>query len=85
MSRAQRGQQRLVLGIVANIIIDNLVHPDVYAVAGLDPDRRRGGLRANDHYADKLRASAENLTTFLADAGLIGGASARLWRRARLV
>ena len=85
MSRAQRGQQRVVLGIVANIIIDNLVHKDVYAAAGLDPDAASAAARANDHYADKLRASAENLTTFLADAGLIGGPSQRLWRRARLV
>lgn len=85
MSRAQRGQQRLVLGIVANIIIGNLVHKDVYAVAGLDPEVAAATARSNEHYSGKLRASAENLTTFLTDAGLIGGPSARLWRRARLV
>lgn len=85
MSRRQRGEQRLVLGIVANIIVDNLVNPGVYAAVGLDPDAAVQAARHNEHYRDKLRSSAENLTTFLQDAGLIGGASTRLWHKARLL
>ena len=85
MSRRQRSEQRLVLGVVANIIIDNLVHPDVYTAAGLAPDVATRVARDNQHYRDKLRSSAENLTAFLRDAGLIGGPSARLWHRARLL
>lgn len=85
MSRRQRGEQRLVLGVVANVIVDNLVHPDVYAAAGLDPDVATKVGRANEHHHAKLRSSAENLTTFLADAGLIGGRSTALWRKARLI
>ena len=85
MSRRQRSEQRFVLGVVANIIVDNLVNPGVYAAVGLDPDVAVPAARQNEHYRDKLRSSAENLTTFLQEAGLVGGPSTRLWRKARLL
>ena len=85
MSRRQRSEQRFVLGVVANIIVDNLVNPGVYASVGLDPDVAVRTARENEHYRAKLRSSAENLTTFLQEAGLVGGSSIRLWRKARLL
>ena len=85
MGRAERARQRLVLGVVANVIIHNLVQPDVYAEVGLDADVAVRVARANEHHTAKLRGAAENLTSFLTDCGLVGGPSARLWRRARLV
>jgi hypothetical protein len=85
MSRRQRAEQRFVLGVVANIITESLVHPDVYAAVGLDPKAAGQAARANAHHTGMLRASAQGLTGFLTDAGLIGGSSARLWRRARLL
>jgi hypothetical protein len=57
----------------------------VYAAVGLDPRAARAAARANSHYGDKLRSSAAGLTSFLTDVGLIGGASRRLWQRARLL
>ena len=85
MSRRQRSEQRFVLGVVATIIVDNLVNPGVYAAVGLDPDVAVRAARQNEHYRAKLRSSAENLTTFLQEAGLVGGSSIRLWRKARLL
>jgi hypothetical protein len=85
MSALQRAEQRFVLGVVAGIITNSLVHPGVYAAVGLDPRAARAAARANSHYGDKLRSSAAGLTSFLTDVGLIGGASRRLWQRARLL
>jgi P-aminobenzoate N-oxygenase AurF len=85
MSRAQRVRQRAVLAVVAHIISTSLVHPDVYAAVGLDPQEAQHAARANEHYSAKLRSSAESLTGFLQDTGLIGGPSTYLWRKARLL
>lgn len=85
LTPTHRAHQRLILGVVANVIVHNLVHRNVYAAVGLDPDTATRAARGNERYTANLRRSAENLTTFLTEVGLIGGPSARLWRTARLL
>jgi hypothetical protein len=85
LSAFERRRHRAVIAVVADVIVRNLVHPGVYAAAGLDPDGARRAAAANDHYAEQLRSSARQLTEFLTDLGLIGGSTARLWRRAQLL
>ena len=85
MNRLQRAEQRHVVGVVAKVITSSLIHPDAYAAVGLDPAAGRRAARWNAHYGDKLRTSAVGLTSFLTEAGLIGGRSAALWREARLL
>src|SRR4051795_1929587 len=85
LSRWQLRRHRSVVAAVAAIVVDNLVQPGVYASVGLDPEEARKAARGNDHYAAKLRAASTGLVTFLRDAGLIGGPSEALWRRARLI
>jgi hypothetical protein len=85
LSRAQRVRQRAVLAVVAHIISTSLVHPGVYSAVGLDPREAQQAARQNEHYSAKLRSSAESLTGFLQDTGLIGGPSVYLWRKARLL
>lgn len=85
LTRAQRRRHRAVIAIVADVVVSNLVHPGVYAAAGLDPQRARTTARTNEHYAEQLRSSASRLTSFLDDLGLMGGPTMGLWRRTRLV
>ena len=85
MSTRERILQRSILSIVANVIIHNLVQPEVYAAAGLDVKEATRAARANEHYTAKLTHAAAGLTSFLEDVGLIGGPSKRLWTRARMI
>ncbi|SFL46290.1 AurF N-oxygenase family protein [Geodermatophilus ruber] len=85
LSAWQRRKHRALIASVAAIAVDNLVQPGVYAAVGLDPRQARAAARANEHYRAKLREAATGLVAFLRGAGLIGGRSELLWRRAGLV
>ena len=85
LSRRQLRRHRTGVASVAAIIAENLVQPGVYASVGLDPKQAKAAARANTHYTDKLREASTGLVAFLRDAGLIGGASELLWKRAKLV
>jgi para-aminobenzoate N-oxygenase AurF len=85
LSWFQLRKHRTVVASVAAIVADNLVQPQVYAAAGLDPKKAAAAARANEHYSAKLRGAATGLVSFLRDVGLIGGPSELLWKRARLV
>jgi hypothetical protein len=85
LSNWQLRRHRTAVASVAAIVADNLVQPGVYASVGLDPAEAKAAARANKHYGDKLRDASTGLVAFLRDVGLVGGASERLWKRARLV
>jgi hypothetical protein len=85
LSRRQLRRHRAGVASVAAIVAENLVQPEVYASVGLDPKEAKAAARANTHYGDKLRGASAGLVAFLRDVGLVGGASERLWKRARLV
>jgi hypothetical protein len=83
LSASERRRHRAVIAVVADVIGSTLVHPNVYAAVGLDPQRARAAALGNEHHGEQLRSSARQLTAFLSDLGLIGGPSQRLWRRTR--
>src|SRR3954454_8827096 len=85
LSGWQRRKHATIAASVAAIVADNLVQPGVYASVGLDPQEAKAAARTNEHYAAKLREAASGLVGFLRGAGLIGGPSELLWRRAKLV
>jgi len=85
LSRWQLRRHRTVVATIAAIVAENLVQPQVYAAAGLDVQRACAAAKANEHYAAKLRESASGLVAFLRGAGLVGGPSERLWKRADLL
>ena len=85
LGRWQLRRHRTAVATVAAIVAENLVQPEVYASVGLDPRTAKAAARANEHYADKLRAAATGLVDFLRGVGLIGGPSELLWKRARLL
>lgn len=53
-----------------------------YSRAGLDGPRMRRLARANPHFGQKCRESFAPLASFFEEAGLMGGLSRRMWRRA---
>src|SRR5215204_1425687 len=75
LSRWQLQRHRTAVAAVAAIVADNLVQPEVYASAGLDPADAKAAARANAHFPDKLRTAATGLVDFLRGVGLIGGPS----------
>ncbi|WP_127784096.1 diiron oxygenase [Rhodococcus sp. X156] len=81
MSAAQRARERAMLAAGAYFITTSLVHPDVYAAAGLDPKRAMAAARTNEHYRARLRDSAAKLMAFLDEVGLVGGPSVRLYKK----
>ena len=85
LSTWQLRKHRTLVAAVAAIVADNLVQPQVYASVGLDPQVAKAAARANRHYAGKLRHASTGLVAFLRDAGLVGGPSELLWRRAKLL
>ncbi|MBN9109521.1 MAG: diiron oxygenase [Pseudonocardia sp.] len=70
---------------IAFVVARNLIHADVYASVGIDPEVGKAAALANPHHRDTLRWSARKLVPFLREQGLIGGPSEVLWRKAHLV
>ncbi len=63
----------------------NLIHPDVYASVGIDPEVGRKAAPANPHRQESLRWSARKLVPFLREQKIIGGPWEFLWRKEYLV
>jgi hypothetical protein len=76
---------RMVIGRVACAIAARLAHPQVYAAVGIRPRDGRAAARANPHFRQTLRWSAERVYTYLGSLGLVGGPSRLLWTRSGLI
>jgi hypothetical protein len=74
-----------VAAIAATIIVDSFVDPAVYPAVGLNPAEAVAQVAASPYHAANRRWMGEKVTSFLGDAGLIGGPSTVLWRRASLI
>jgi hypothetical protein len=85
LSRSALELHRLVTAVVAATVMDILVHPRVYAAVGLDPRETRAVVRANPHHHESRRWMAEKVVAFLTEAGMIGGPSKAIWRKANLI
>jgi hypothetical protein len=79
------GYARLVIGMAANSISDRLIHPNIYRAVGVDPTRGQQVARANPHFRETLRWSAQKVVAYLSELGLISGAGRPLWKKSRLI
>ncbi|MCW0216215.1 MAG: diiron oxygenase [Pseudonocardia sp.] len=84
-TRVQREIGRYLLSRIAFVVARNLVHADVYASVGIDPEVGRKAALANPHWQETLRWSARKCVAFLRDQGMIGGPTEALWRKAYLI
>lgn len=69
----------------AKEIVGSLIHPDVYAAAGLDPAEAVDVARRNPAWHDTIRWMGEKIMPFLAEAGMVTPAARRIYRHAHLL
>jgi hypothetical protein len=85
LSRAELPYHRVLLARFAFIVSRSLISPLVYRSVGLDPREARRVALANPYHQQTLSFGGEKLVSFFAENRLIGGPSARLWRRSFLL
>jgi hypothetical protein len=66
-------------------IVESLVHPDVYAAAGLDRDEALRVAAHNPVWHDTIRWMGEKIMPFLAEAGMVTPTARRIYQRAHLL
>lgn len=85
LSRAQLVQHRVLTALTAWAVVEAMIDPAVYAAVGLDPVRAVAEARDSVHRRETRLWSAEKVTAFLSEVGVIDGPSGVLWRRAGLL
>ena len=70
---------------IASIVVNNLIHSEVYRSVGIDPKLGARVARQNPHHQETRRWSARKLVPFLREQGIIGGPTEVIWRRAHLL
>ncbi len=78
-SRLGRAHTRLMLAAIGYFATTRLIHPQVYAAVGLDPEHASRVAAANPHWAEAKRFAAEKVLAIFADQGLIDAPSRRIW------
>jgi hypothetical protein len=76
---------RLMIGRAAYTVTHSLIHPGAYAAVGLDPVQARAAAWRNPAFRETLRWSAERITVYLQELGLVAGPARRLWRSSALL
>ncbi|MEA5365122.1 diiron oxygenase [Amycolatopsis sp., V23-08] len=85
LSKAALQRHRTRTALVAFGVIDSMVDPRIYRSVGIAPREGRAAALANPHFHETRRWMAEKIVPFLREAGLIGGRSEGIWRRAHLI
>jgi len=85
LSRTARAAQRVEAAVVSYFVMEGLVDPRVYRSVGVDPSEGQAAARANPHFRETKMWMGEKIMLFLDEAGLIGGPSLKLWRKANLI
>ena len=82
----ERQFTRTVSGEASVVVARALVHPGVYAAVGLNVEEAMRQARQSEHRRETMRWSAEKLTSFLEEIGVIHSALDRAaWRRSGLL
>jgi hypothetical protein len=85
LSRTARAAQRMDAAVVSHFVMEGLVDPRVYRSVGVDPSEGHAAATANPHFRETKLWMGEKIMRLLDEAGLIGGPSLRLWRKANLI
>jgi P-aminobenzoate N-oxygenase AurF len=81
----ERSWTRFAAGESARVVTRSLISPGVYASVGLDPREAVAQVAASGHRQRLMRDSAERLTAFLDEIGVLRGPGVRLWRSSGLI
>jgi len=85
LSRANLEWHRVQCLVTSLFVVGSFRDPAVYPAVGLDREEAVRQARTNPWARETRAWMAERVTGFLCDSGLIGGPSARLWKRAGLL
>jgi hypothetical protein len=83
--RLRRQFTALVVSVAAYHIVTSMWNDQVYANAGLDPERARREAKANEHHKAMLRSSCAGLMEFLHSCGLLTRPATYFYQRANLI
>jgi hypothetical protein len=81
----ERRWTRVSAGEAAVVVSKSLISPRVYAAVGLDPVEAAKQARESEHRRATMQWSAQRLTSFLEEVGVLAGPSMRAWRRSGLL
>ena len=70
---------------VAYVTMRSLVHPDVYAAVGLDPQEARREALGNEHYRETVAWMGEKVMPVLEENGMVSERDRKVWRASLLV
>ncbi len=76
---------RVMSGETARVVAAALISPRVYSAVGLDPAGAVAAARASTHRREVMRMSAERLTGFLDEIGVLRGPGRALWASSGLL
>ncbi|MFC9328199.1 diiron oxygenase [Kitasatospora sp. NPDC057015] len=85
MSAPRRALFRQGLALLAQQSVAEVIHPRVYALAGLDPATARRAAAANPHWQRSKADWARKAVLFFTELGIIDRRSEYRWRRASLL
>ncbi|HVK22605.1 MAG TPA: diiron oxygenase [Actinokineospora sp.] len=85
LGRARLEVHRTLTALVSFAVIDSLIDPRVYRSVGIDPRQGRAAAMANPEFHQTRRWMAEKVIEFLTEAGMVGGPSKAILRRAHLI
>ncbi|MEO6702294.1 MAG: diiron oxygenase [Jatrophihabitantaceae bacterium] len=85
LGRASLAHQRAVVAIVSYLLVESLIDPKVYAAVGIEPELGRAAAKANPNFQESKRWMAAKIMPFLQEAGIAGGPSMALYRKAHLI
>ncbi|MDT0381989.1 diiron oxygenase [Streptomyces sp. DSM 42041] len=83
--RTRRTIHAFVIAVAAYVIVTSMVHPEVYANAGLDEERAVREAKTNEHHKAMMRSSCSGLMEFLSSCGLLTKPALVFYRRAHLI
>ncbi|MFI6446925.1 diiron oxygenase [Kitasatospora sp. NPDC050543] len=85
MTAPRRAVFRQALALLAQQSVAEVVHPRVYALAGLDPRTAQRVAAQNPYWREAKADWARKAVVFFTDLGIIDRRCAPMWRRAHLL
>lgn len=85
MKRTRLAWHQALTAQVAYVTMRSLVHPDVYAAVGLDPEEARRQALGNENYRETIAWMGEKVVPFLEENGMVAASQRRTWRASFLI
>lgn len=85
MGRTARAWHQALTAQIGYLTMRSLVHPEVYAAVGLDPEACRREALGNEHYRATIAWMGEKVMPYLEEQGMVGQAHLKTWKASFLM